>query len=102
MQALILAGGQGTRLRPLTISMPKPIVPIGNEPFLLRQIESLKAAGVTDITLSTGYQPSAVRTALGDGSDYGVTLRYLVEPSPMGTAGAYKFAEEFLKTRTIV
>lgn len=102
MQALILAGGQGTRLRPLTINTPKPIVPIGNEPFLLRQIQSLKNAGVTDITLSTGYQPSAIEKTLGDGSDYGVHLRYLVEPAPMGTAGAYKFAEKFLKQTTLV
>lgn len=102
MQALILAGGKGTRLRPLTENTPKPIVPIGNEPFLLRQIESLKNAGVTDIILSTGYQPRAIRKVLGDGSDYGVNLKYLVEPAPMGTAGAYKFAEPFLHTSTIV
>ena len=102
MQALILAGGQGIRLRPLTINTPKPIVPIGNEPFLLRQIQSLKSAGVRDITLSTGYQPSAIEKALGNGSRYDVNLRYLVEPAPMGTAGAYKFAEEFLKTTTLV
>lgn len=102
MQALILAGGQGTRLRPLTNNTPKPIVPIGNQPFLLRQIQLLKSAGVTDITLSTGYQPSAIEEALGDGSDYGVQLRYLVEPLPMGTAGAYKFAEKFLKLTTVV
>jgi mannose-1-phosphate guanylyltransferase len=102
MQALILAGGEGTRLRPLTINTPKPIVPIGNEPFLLRQIQSLKNAGVTDITLSTGYQPLAIQNTLGDGASYGVQLRYLVETAPMGTAGAYKFAERFLHTSTIV
>ncbi len=102
MQALILAGGQGTRLRPLTNNIPKPIVPIGNEPFLYRQINSLKKAGVTDIILSTGYQPSVIEKALGDGSRYGVNLRYLVEPTPMGTAGAYKFAENYLKTTTLV
>lgn len=102
MQALILAGGEGTRLRPLTNNIPKPIVPIGNEPFLLRQIHSLKCAGVTDIILSTGYQPSAIERALGNGSRYGVKLRYLVEPTPMGTAGAYKFAEKYLKTTTLV
>lgn len=102
MQALILAGGKGTRLRPLTENTPKPIVPIGNEPFLLRQIQSLKNAGVTEIILSTGYQPLAIKKALGDGSDYGVSLKYLVEPEPLGTAGAYKFAERFLHTSTIV
>lgn len=102
MQALILAGGEGTRLRPLTENVPKPIVPIGNEPFLLRQIQSLKNAGITDIILATGYQPSAIEKALGDGSAYGVNLNYLIEPSPMGTAGAYKFAERFLHASTIV
>ncbi len=102
MQALILAGGQGTRLRPLTVNTPKPIVPIGNQPFLLRQIESLKAADVSDITLSLNYQPSAIQQVLGDGSQFGVKLRYLIEPAPMGTAGAYKFADEYLKTATIV
>ena len=102
MQALILAGGQGTRLRPLTVNTPKPIVPIGNQPFLLRQIESLKAADVADITLSLNYQPSAIQQVLGDGAAFGVKLRYLIEPAPMGTAGAYKFADEYLKTATIV
>lgn len=102
MQALILAGGEGTRLRPLTANTPKPIVPIGNEPFLVRQIQALKNAGVTDIILSTGYQPRAIEKALGDGSIYSVRLRYLVEPAPLGTAGAYKFAEQFLKTTTLV
>ena len=102
MQALILAGGKGTRLRPLTNNVPKPIMPIGNEPFLLRQIQSLKNAGVSEIILSTGYHPLAIEKALGDGSRYGVRLKYLVEPAPLGTAGAYKFAEQFLHTSTIV
>jgi NDP-sugar pyrophosphorylase family protein len=102
MQALILAGGQGTRLRPLTLNTPKPVVPIGNRPFLLRQIQGLKTAGITDITLSLNYQPSAIEKILGDGTDFGVNLRYLTEPKPMGTAGGYKFAEEFLKTTTVV
>jgi len=102
MQALILAGGEGTRLRPLTENIPKPIVPIGNEPFLLRQIQALKNAGVTDVILSVGYQPSTIERVLGDGSAYGVKLTYLVESTPMGTAGAYKFAEQFLHTSTII
>lgn len=102
MQALILAGGQGTRLRPLTLNTPKPIIPVGNQPFLLRQIQSLKTAGITDITLSLNYQPRAIEKVLGDGSAYGARLRYLTEPAAMGTAGGYKFAEEFLKTATMV
>lgn len=102
MQALILAGGKGTRLRPLTLYTPKPIVPICNRPFLLYQIDTLKRAGITDITLSLSYQPQKIEQQLGDGSDFGVRLRYTVEPQPMGTAGAYKFAAELIREQTVV
>jgi mannose-1-phosphate guanylyltransferase len=102
MQALILAGGQGTRLRPLTVYTPKPIVPICNRPFLLYQIDTLRRAGITDITLSLSYQPNKIEQLLGDGSDYGVKLKYTVEPQPMGTAGAYKFAEDLIREPTVV
>ena len=102
MQALILAGGKGTRLRPLTVYTPKPIVPICNRPFLLYQIDTLRRAGITDITLSLSYQPQKIEQQLGDGSDYGVNLKYTVEPQPMGTAGAYKFAEELIREPTVV
>lgn len=102
MQALILAGGKGTRLRPLTVYTPKPIVPICNRPFLLYQIDTLRRAGITDITLSLSYQPQKIEQQLGDGSDYGVKLKYTVEPQPMGTAGAYKFAEELIREPTVV
>jgi NDP-sugar pyrophosphorylase family protein len=102
MQALILAGGKGTRLRPLTVYTPKPIVPICNRPFLLYQIDTLRRAGVTDITLSLSYQPEKIEQQLGDGSQFGVKLKYTVEPQPMGTAGAYKFAEELIREPTVV
>ncbi len=102
MQALILAGGKGTRLRPLTVYTPKPIVPVMNRPFLLYQIDTLREAGVTDITLSLSYQPDKIEHVLGDGSDFGVNLRYITEPSPMGTGGAYKFASDTLRETTIV
>ncbi len=102
MQALILAGGKGTRLRPLTVYTPKPIVPICNRPFLLYQIDTLRRAGITDITLSLSYQPNKIEQLLGDGSDFGVKLKYTVEPQPMGTAGAYKFAEDLIRDRTVV
>ena len=102
MQALILAGGKGTRLRPLTVYTPKPIVPICNRPFLLYQIDTLRRASITDITLSLSYQPNKIEQLLGDGSDYGVKLKYTVEPQPMGTAGAYKFAEEMIREPTVV
>ena len=102
MQARILAGGKGTRLRPLTVYTPKPIVPICNRPFLLYQIDTLKRAGVTDITLSLSYQPQKIEQQLGDGSSFGVNLKYTVEPQPMGTAGAYKFAEDLIREPTVV
>ncbi|MEO7658654.1 MAG: NDP-sugar synthase [Pyrinomonadaceae bacterium] len=102
MQALILAGGKGTRLRPLTVYTPKPIVPLLNRPFLLYQIEILARAGITEIVLSLSYQPDKIESLLGDGSDFGVKLRYVTEPSPMGTGGAYKFAAEAIRETTVV
>jgi NDP-sugar pyrophosphorylase family protein len=102
MQALILAGGKGTRLRPLTVYTPKPIVPLINRPFLLYQIEVLRKAGITDITLSLSYQPDKIEHLLGSGADCGVNLRYVTEPSPMGTGGAYKFASNALRETTVV
>lgn len=102
MQALILAGGKGTRLRPLTVYTPKPIVPVVNRPFLLYQIDILRKAGITDITLSLSYQPDKIEQILGDGSEYGVLLKYVTEPSPMGTGGAYRFAAENISETTVV
>src|ERR687888_2415081 len=102
MQALILAGGKGTRLRPLTVYTPKPIVPICNRPFLLYHIDTPRRAGVTDITLSLSYQPEKIEQRLSDGSEFGVKLKYTAEPQPMGTAGAYKFAEDLIREPTVV
>lgn len=102
MQALILAGGKGTRLRPLTVYTPKPIVPVVNRPFLLYQIDVLARAGIKDITLSLSYQPDKIEDLLGDGSEFGVNLRFVTEPSPMGTGGAYKFAAESIRETTVV
>jgi NDP-sugar pyrophosphorylase family protein len=102
MHALILAGGKGTRLRPLTVYTPKPIVPVMNRPFLLYQIDILKRAGIDDITLSLSYQPDKIEQILGDGSDLGVNLRFITEPHPLGTAGAYRFASEELNDTTVV
>ncbi len=102
MQALILAGGKGTRLRPLTVYTPKPVVPVVNRPFLLYQIEILRNAGITDVTLSLSYQPDKIEHILGGGKEFGVNLRYITEPSPMGTGGAYKFAADALRETTVV
>jgi NDP-sugar pyrophosphorylase family protein len=102
MQALILAGGEGTRLRPLTINTPKPIVPIANRPFLFYQLDLLKQAGVEEITLSLSYQPNKIESIFGDGEELGLRIRYVVEATPLGTAGAYKHSQEHLKQTTIV
>jgi len=102
MQALILAGGKGTRLRPLTVYTPKPIVPVVNRALLLYQIDILKRAGITDITLSLSYQPDKIEHLIGHGTDQGVTIRYVTEPSPMGTAGAYRFAMDSCTETTVV
>ncbi|MBK6748984.1 MAG: NDP-sugar synthase [Pyrinomonadaceae bacterium] len=102
MQAVILAGGKGTRLRPLTVYTPKPIVPVMNRAFLLYQIEILRRAGITDITLSLSYQPDKIELVLGDGSDFGVNLRFITEPNPLGTGGAYRFAADAIRETTVV
>jgi NDP-sugar pyrophosphorylase family protein len=102
MQALILAGGEGTRLRPLTVYTPKPVVPIVNRPFLFYQIDLLKRADIQDITLALGYQPNRIEDIFGDGQEYGVHIRYVVETTALGTAGAYKNAEEQIRQTTVV
>ena len=97
-----MAGGKGTRLRPLTVYTPKPIVPVVNRPFLLYQIEVLRRAGIKNITLSLSYQPDKIEDVLGDGSEYGVELRFITEPNPLGTGGAYRFAADELRETTVV
>ena len=102
MNAVILAGGKGTRLRPLTLNTPKPIVPILNRPFLALQIDLLRRTGIDNIVLSLSYQPRRIEELFGDGSDHGVRIHYTMEPEPLGTAGAVKNAESFIRERTIV
>jgi NDP-sugar pyrophosphorylase family protein len=102
MKALILAGGKGTRLRPLTVYTPKPVVPLVNRPFLLYQIEILRRAGIVDITLSLNYQPDKIERIIGHGKEWGVNINYITEPQPMGTAGAYKYAAQNIDETTIV
>ena len=102
MKGLILAGGKGTRLRPLTINTPKPVVPVANSPFLLYQIDLMQSAGIKEIILSLSYQPRKIEDLLKDGSDYGVWIRYAVEGTPLGTGGAFKNAEEHIDSVTVV
>ncbi len=102
MQAVILVGGEGTRLRPLTSTVPKPVVPLVDRPFIVFMIEWLKRHGVDDVVMSCGFLATSVRNVLGDGSGLGVRLRYVEEPDPRGTAGALKFAESLLDERFLV
>jgi len=102
MKAVILAGGEGTRLRPLTLSTPKPVVPVVDRPFLRHQLDLLLRAGVREVVFSVAYRPERVQAVFGDGSALGMRIRYAVEDTPLGTGGAVKNAEPLLDDRTIV
>ena len=103
MKAILLAGGKGTRLRPLTIHTPKPIVPIFNRPFLHYQIDLLKQVPeIDEVILSLNYQPRRIEEIFGDGSSVGIKIRYVVEPAPLGTAGAIKYAGDSLTESVVV
>ena len=102
MQAVILVGGEGTRLRPLTSTVPKPVVPLVDRPFIAYMLEWLAGHGVDDVVMSCGFLATAVRNVLGDGSQYGVRLRFIEEPEPRGTAGALKYAEDLLEERFLM
>jgi len=96
LQAVVLVGGEGTRLRPLTYGTPKPMVPIFGVPFLERTLSRLKHAGIDEVILAAGYLPQAIRHHFGDGSRLGMRLTYVVESEPLGTAGALKNVEEHI------
>jgi NDP-sugar pyrophosphorylase family protein len=103
MKAILLAGGKGTRLRPLTLHTPKPIVPIFSRPFLYYQLDLLRQIpDITEVILSLNYQPRRIEEVFGNGADLGINIRYLVEPSPLGTGGAIKFAEQHLDGPVVV
>lgn len=100
MQAIVLVGGEGTRLRPLTSDVPKPAVTLVDRPFLAYAIEWLAAHGVTEIVLACGFLPDVLREALGDEERHsGASITYVAEPEPLGTAGAIRFAAEALGDR---
>jgi mannose-1-phosphate guanylyltransferase len=101
-QAVILAGGQGTRLRPLTHTRPKPVVPFLNRPFLAYQLTLLRDHGVRDVILSCSYHVDDVRAALGDGSAFGTRLRYVVEEDPLGTGGGVRNAADLMRGTVFV
>src|SRR5579871_2066571 len=103
MKAILLAGGKGTRLRPLTIHTPKPIVPIFDRPFLHYQLDLLKQVPeIDEVILSLNYQPRRIEEIFGDGSESGLGIKYVVEPAPLGTAGAVRYAGESLHESVVV
>ena len=103
MKAILLAGGKGTRLRPLTVHTPKPIVPIFNRPFLYYQIDLLRQVPeIDEAILSLNYQPRRIEEIFGEGEGLGVRLRYVVEPMPLGTGGAIRYAGDQLTESVVV
>jgi mannose-1-phosphate guanylyltransferase len=97
VQAIVLVGGEGTRLRPLTYVTPKPMVPILGVPFLARTLERLSDAGITDVILPAGYLPQQIMDYFGDGSAIGMKITYVIEETPLGTAGALKNVEQYIR-----
>jgi NDP-sugar pyrophosphorylase family protein len=103
MKAILLAGGKGTRLRPLTIHTPKPIVPIFARPFLHYQLDLLRQVPeIDEVILSLNYQPRRIEEIFGDGGETGLGIRYVVEPAPLGTAGAIRYAGESIRESVVV
>jgi mannose-1-phosphate guanylyltransferase len=94
MRAVVLVGGFGTRLRPLTLTTPKPMLPVGHRPIVENLVRMLAAAGVSEVVLGLGFKPEPFISAFPDGECAGVRLQYAVEPEPLDTAGAIKFAAE--------
>ena len=92
-----MAGGEGTRLRPLTSNQPKPMVPIVGKPCMEHIVDLLREHGLDDVIVTLAFMPQAIRGYFGDGEAYGVSIRYSVEEAPAGTAGSVKLAEEALR-----
>src|SRR5256885_2129209 len=103
MQALVLAGGEGTRLRPLTLTVPKPVMPLAGRPFLTFMLDWLRRHGVDDVILSCGFMSHAVEEVLGDRYD-GISLHHMVEDEPLGTGGPMRLAADagLLQDRLLV
>ena len=102
MKGIIIAGGAGTRLRPLTYTRPKPLIPVVNRPFLEYQVALLKRHGIDEIIFCTNYMADKIAAHFGDGSAFGVSMRYAIEETPLGTAGAIKNAQAIAGRDTVV
>jgi mannose-1-phosphate guanylyltransferase len=102
MDAILLVGGQGTRLRPLTISAPKPMLPAAGVPFTAHQLARAKAAGVDHVVLATSYRPEVFEDFFGDGSDLGLEIEYVTEVTPLGTGGGIRNVADRLGSDDVV
>jgi len=102
MKAVVMAGGAGSRLRPLTVNRPKPMVPVVNKPVLLHILDLLKRNGIEEVVLTLQFMADAVRDYVGDGSAMGLTVHYAIEETPLGTAGSVKNAQQYLDDTFLV
>ncbi len=102
MKAVIMAGGEGTRLRPQTSNLPKPMLPLVGRPMMEHIVSLLRRHGITDIVVTVAFLPNAIRSYFGDGSELGVSMVYATEESPLGTAGSVRNAREQLTERFLV
>ncbi|CAG4913623.1 unnamed protein product, partial [Acidithrix sp. C25] len=102
VKAVIMAGGEGTRLRPLTATAPKPMLPIGNAPMLEHIITLLKKHGFDEVIITVAFMANAIRTYFGDGSEFGIRISYSNEDSPLGTAGSVGNCRELLESTFMV
>ncbi|MCX6812096.1 MAG: nucleotidyltransferase family protein [Candidatus Berkelbacteria bacterium] len=95
-KAIILVGGEGTRLRPFTFELPKAMLPVQGKPMVLHVIEQLKIHGISEIILAIGYKGHKIREYFGDGHQFGLNIKYVVEDKPLGTAGPLRLAKKYL------
>jgi mannose-1-phosphate guanylyltransferase/phosphomannomutase len=102
MKAVVMAGGEGSRLRPLTLGRPKPMVPIATKPVMQHNLDLLKRYGITEVVVTVQYLASAIQDYFGDGSQLGMKIVYSVEESPLGTAGSVKLAQKHLTDTFII
>jgi mannose-1-phosphate guanylyltransferase/phosphomannomutase len=102
MKAVVMAGGEGSRLRPLTVQRPKPLVPVVNKPVMQHILELLKRHGIYDIVVTTHFMAEEIEAYFGDGSEFGVNIEYTVEETPLGTAGSVKKAHDLLRDDTFL
>ncbi|HSK48047.1 MAG TPA: nucleotidyltransferase family protein, partial [Coriobacteriia bacterium] len=96
MKAVIMAGGEGTRLRPLTSLRPKPMVPIVNQPVMEHILGLVKHHGITEVVATLAFMPQVIRDYFGDGEEWGTSIEYAIEETPLGTAGSVKNAQKLL------